>query len=237
MYWGNAAATSASSGATVFDTAGASAGCKAVWHLGTECTDATVNKYNGENHGAVDTVGIIGNAKQFNYQDSIVIKGLMDSLQTLTLSAWVKVATPDTGVIGEDVISIGDAVLIRADETTWGTFGSLARGDTSFADVISNLYLANTGWRFVAFTINNASHTQSLYVDGALVKTTSFTGGIDYANKGSNTLIGAHGNGKSYLNFSGCIDEARVIGVARSADWLKLEFMNQQENNLLVEFK
>jgi hypothetical protein len=31
------------------------------------------------------------------------------------------------------------------------------------------------------------------------------------------------------------IDEARIEGVARSADWIKLNYMNQKEVNALVE--
>ena len=45
-------------------------------------------------------------------------------------------------------------------------------------------------------------------------------------------------NGGSYRQYwNGKIDEVRVEKVARSADWIKLCFMNQREDDKLVRFK
>lgn len=41
----------------------------------------------------------------------------------------------------------------------------------------------------------------------------------------------------SYCPFSGIIDEVRICNVSRSADWIKLCFMNQKTPDALVEFK
>jgi hypothetical protein len=39
------------------------------------------------------------------------------------------------------------------------------------------------------------------------------------------------------FNFCGCIDEVRVCRTIRSADWIKLSYMNQRPDDRLVVFK
>jgi hypothetical protein len=40
-----------------------------------------------------------------------------------------------------------------------------------------------------------------------------------------------------YCYFKGMIDEVRVSSIARSADWIKLSYMNQRSDDKLLQFK
>jgi hypothetical protein len=119
MYWGNGNAGAQSNPAAVFDSAAGSAG---VWHLGDEgdsIHDATGGCFNGMNSGATAAEGMIGNSMSFANGNFIKIPGLLRSPTTVTLSAWVK----SDKTAGQDVISLGDAALIRFDDVNLTTAG------------------------------------------------------------------------------------------------------------------
>jgi Domain of unknown function (DUF2341)/Concanavalin A-like lectin/glucanases superfamily len=238
MYWGNASAPSASSGATVFDTA---AGFAAVLHLNTNCKDATINNNSGTNYGAMDTEGVIGNSKKFNGSDSIQIAGLLGSPANLSLSVWAQLDV--RGLSGAEVISVGDAAVIRMDDSRpgFGTEGcyhlSTTLGDTIFSSVIYGKNLAKTGWHYITYSVDDVSRKQMLYIDGTLVNKITDTAAIDYLGVGINTLIGKHGNGKNNYNFAGKIDEVRINKNVLSGDWIKLCYMNQKPQDQLITFK
>ena len=235
MYWGNSEAAGISNGTAVFDTA---AGFLGVWHLDGGCSDATPGNHDGSENGVTDTAGIIGDAKRFNGDAFIQIPGLLGEPQSVTLSAWVRLDSIDGP--GQEIISIGDGVAIRADqidlEGTGGFFCCSADTDTVHVFSNSEVYLAATGWRHVAYTIDAAGHAQSMYIDGALQRSLNDTNEIHYTGLGQNTQIGAHGNNKTMFNVLGSIDEVRVCRIARSADWIKLSYMNQKEQDALLKW-
>jgi hypothetical protein len=237
MYWGNPNASNGWNGAAVFDTA---AGFAGVWHLSQGCDDATGNRHDGATGCSTDTAGIIGYCKKFTHSDSIVIAGLLGAPQSLTLSAWAQLdSTPG---IGGDIISIGDAAFIRMDypANNIGTGGAvhLSDQDTVFAHVGSGKYLKQTGWHFITMTHSEATYVTTVYIDGVIAGIrTDLNKPINYNGLGQNTYIGKHGNGKTGFEFFGRIDEIRVYRTAISADWIKLSFMNQREDNRLIVFK
>jgi len=239
MYWGNPQAAAISNSAAVFDTA---AGFSAVWHLNLNCTDATYDKNNGVNSSAVDTAGIIGYGKKFNGADSIKIAGFLGSPSNITLSAWARLDS--VGTQGSEVISLGDAVLIRMDDyrPNFGVMGavhlSTVPNDTVHYNIVSGQNLKKTGWHYLALTIDATNFIQMLYIDGNQSRLDNNKNTIiNYTGVGQNTFIGKHGNGKNIYNFDGCIDEVRVSKTVLSADYIKLCFMNQKASDALVVFK
>jgi hypothetical protein len=238
VFWGNPEAEGSSNGGAVF---GVDNGFIGAWHLDTACTDATDNHHDGTNFGAENVTGIIGNAKKFDGEDSIRIAGLLGQPAGLTLSGWVM--TDTTVPSGQDIVSLGDAVLIRADEVVngYGTGGYAHQytrnGDTAFLKVTSGVTVAKTGWRHIAFSFDSATQAHSLYIDGVPVRVDNSANAVDYAGVGVNTFIGAHGNGKLSYNNRGCIDEVRVCAVARSGNWIRLCYMNQRLDDKLIGFK
>lgn len=237
MYYGFSGATGLQEGAPVFDSTNGFAG---VWHLDSSCGDATGNGNDGTNHGArILGQGAIGTAMTFGGSDSIKIGGLLGEPENVTLSAWVRTDTAPS--VGQEIVTLGDAVLLRADEKSgYGTGGYAHQGnnDTLFNEVTSGLTIAKTGWRYLVFTFDNDNHVQMLYIDGIPVTTAFSEYAIDYSGVGSDTFIGMHGNGKqSGYAMRGDIDEVRVSTVVRSAAWIRLCYMNQGNVDRLVRFR
>jgi hypothetical protein len=239
LFWGNTQALAGSNGMTVFDTTHGAAG---VWHLNKTCNDATFNARQGSRSGTTDTVGVIGNCMRFNGNAFVKIPGFLGTPPALTLSAWVLLDT--VRVTGAEVVSIGDAALIRMDDS-WnikGTLGSYyvnpAGGvDSTHCFAKSGLFLKKTGWRHLSYSIDPAHGIQRFYIDGSLCCSTRSVVPIVYNGIGIDTYFGRHGNGKMDFNFCGCIDEVRVCRTVRSADWIMLSYMNQRPEDRLVVFK
>jgi hypothetical protein len=239
MYWGNPDALDSSDGAAVFDTAH---GFSGVWHLcenGDSIYDATGNAFKGENSGSTVSLGIIGNSRNFTDGNHIRISGLLNRPSDITLSAWV---WSDTSAgRGQDIVSIGDAALIRFDDVSGvGTAGFYHNNpvvnDSMYGRVGSGRYLAKTGWHYLAFSINSASHVQTFYIDGVECANTQDVNPIYYAGLGTDTYIGIHGNGKTAFNFIGQIDEVRVNNISVAPDWVKLCYMNQKAQDALIKW-
>jgi len=236
MAWGNQSVESASNSSIVFDTAN---GFRAVWHLNNNCIDATANKNNGRNYGTIDTAGIAGFSKKFNGSDSIQIPGLMGTPASITLSAWASLEAIDDS--GSEVVSVGNVVLLRMDDTRFnntlcGTMGSY-NTTNSFRDFASEKYLVRTGWHHLVFSIDNTIATQSLYIDGVLYDSSNAAIPVNYSGQGQNTFIGKHGNKLNVYNFIGRIDEVRIYRIGCSAEYIKLCYLNQKEQDMLVKFK
>jgi len=236
MYWANGNASDISSSTGVFDT---TQGCAAVWHLNSNCLDATGNEHNGTNHGAADTAGIIGFSKKFSGNDSISIPGLCGTPSSITLSAWARLEQPADS--GAEVVSIGNAVLLRMDDTrfnnTFGTMASFHANNTHY-DFCCGQYHAKTGWHHLVFTINSNTFEQKFYVDGVLHDSGTVAFPVDYTGVGQNTVIGVHGHDKvNVYDFTGLIDEVRFYSIPHSAAYIKLCYMNQKENDALIQFE
>jgi hypothetical protein len=239
MYWGNPLDVTVSNYKNVFDTAAHFAG---VWHLndtGLVSTDATVNGNNGTNYGCTSSDGVIGYSRQFTDSTFIKIPGVFNAPADLTLSAWI--AADRT--TGQDIISLGDAIMIRLDEpiNSAGTAGSYHSDSldnlSSFSITGSNVTLAKSGWRHVVYTYNSSTHTQILYIDGIQAALTNYTAPIFYTGVGKDTYIGIHGNGKTLFNFVGQLDEVRVQNAVMSADWVRLCYENQKSTDALVQIR
>ncbi len=237
MYWGSNDVTSESNSAAVFDTAN---GYTGVWHLNKQSGDASDNKHNSVSCSASDTTGPIGLCKKFNGSDSIVIPGLLGSQNSITLSAWAQLDSTSAGG-GSDILSIGDAVLIRMDyeKDSLGSMGSIHVSEGAyFSNTSSNRFYKKSGWHLITFTIDQTNITRALYIDGIVINNVDNSSGtINYAGVGKNTYIGNHANGKTGFGFIGRIDEVRVHREPVPADYIKLSYMNQKEIDGLVSFK
>jgi hypothetical protein len=221
----------------VFDTAD---GFSAVWHLSGGCLDATVNKFNGTKQGQVtDTVGILGSAQRFHGNDYIAVNGLLDTPATLTLSAWAMLDTPN--ISGGEVVSIGDAALIRMDDG-WNLKGSQGAGlcypdkpdSLSYEVLASGRFFKTTGWHHFTYVFDRSAMQQSFYIDGNLCCAGGVGAPIHYSGGSRKTIMGALGNGSNYYNFIGSIDEVEVAHKRRSDSWIRLSYINQKTPNLLL---
>ncbi|QSB00441.1 DUF4347 domain-containing protein [Methylomonas sp. EFPC1] len=135
--------------------------------------------------------------------------GLYGQPSSVTLAAWVNLASADTG--GAEVISLGDNVILRLDAGGKIKGSYVDSGTFRFTETATTL--AGTGWHHVAYTIDSVAHTQAVYIDGVAVASTAYTTSIAY-NQGTNSFIGKHGNGGTTYDFNGKIDEARIYNRA-----------------------
>ena len=236
MFWGNANAIAISNGALVFDTAFGYAG---VWHLNKNCDDATFHSRNGTPNDIFDTVGAIGHCRHFNGNGYVKIPGLLETPPALTLSAWVYLDTVIN--TGAEVVSIGDAALMRMDDS-WndkGTQGDycvapFTNVDSTHCFTKSGMFLKKTGWHFLAYTVDPAAGVERLFIDGVLSCFTQSALPIVYTGGGSDVYFGKHGNGKTAFNFNGDIDEVRINKNVCTEDWIRLSYMNQRPDDRLV---
>ena len=245
MFWGNAAATSESNGAAVFDSA---AGYLDVWHLGDAAgTAARPNAVAG---------GLTATPVSFaaGYQPRAGAIGLADSLSggsnadstsflrinegtattrynfpqgSFTYTAWIRptvignfprlisLVSEDAGVNRIFVSFSGGNLIGRV----WGTASHPT--NSSVAPPVGQ-------WQHVAMTVSRGPEqdTTRLYHNGAEV-----------AMSVHNPMPDAERNyvriGKDYINtgsdetYNGLVDEARLSRVTRSADYVKLSWASQ----------
>ena len=149
--------------------------------------------------------------------DSALISGLFGNPANVTLSAWVNLTTADT--LGADVLSLGDNLTLRLDDTFDGP--PTLRGSYYDGSQWNNLEfettLAGAGWNHVSFVFDDTNNSATLYLNGAAVNTATVTASISYS-QGSNTFIGAHGNGGTEYDFNGLIDDVRAYTRALSTE-------------------
>ena len=242
MYWGNDAVSPESNGEAVFDTLH---GFQGVWHLGepggNNAYDATGNHYTGSVYNmtpASVVPGAIGIARAFDgastwieMQQTKLSKLDFPEDGTYALSAWVYA----------DSVSVnGDMILQKStrqyklqldgaqnwkfaeyqdsqgwDETTWP--GDLKK------------------WTYIAGV--RSGNKQFLYANGVCVDiSVTLAASANPRVSGLNFLIGKVSAGAANY-FNGTIDEVCVSNVVRSADWIRLCYMNQKSIDALVSFK
>jgi hypothetical protein len=87
---------------------------------------------------------------------------------------------------------------------------------------------------------------QYLYIDGVLVNDAPGEGPktdtTEHRNESEDVYIGRYPsfvsrNFQSFCYWNGIIDEVQMSNVARSADFIKLCYMNQRQDNKLVELR
>jgi hypothetical protein len=242
MYWGNPNAESTSNSAAVFDT---SDGFQGVWHLneatGLPAKDATANHFDGTPSDTAPEValGMLGAAKQFDgisnfFEMKNTASGKLDfpNSGTYSLSAWVWVDTLNNQ---------SQMILTKGWLQYFIHIGAL----NSFE---FNEYVDQTGWErtwtpaveqewhFV--TGVRSGSTEYLFVDGVCVDSTPGMGyfSTDPRTTTDNLSIGRN-PAAPWNFFKGKIDEARIMDKAPTAAWIKLCYMNQRQDDQLVEFR
>lgn len=154
-----------------------------------------------------------GTVLSFDGNDYVQVSGHFGNPANVTLAAWVNLTTADTG--GSEVISLGNSLILRLDESASGVVASYFTG-SGYATVTSNRWLAGTGWHHVAAVFDDTNNVLQLYIDGSLVGSVAASSSLAYT-LGANSFLGRHGNGDTTRDFVGRIDEARVYSRALTA--------------------
>ncbi|BFM07277.1 hypothetical protein R50071_24810 [Halioxenophilus aromaticivorans] len=144
--------------------------------------------------------------------DYAQINGLMGNPNSVTLSAWVNV---DAGETEGHIISIGDSIglgLNSAGDQIHGWFyDGTSFNHTGSADIQHNI--AGDGWHHITYTIDDATDTQRLYLDGVLIVETNHGTPTSFT-LGTNTYLGSRDATSPEWAYSGLMDDARIYNRA-----------------------
>jgi hypothetical protein len=256
MLWGNPRVASIANSTTVFDTAN---GFMGVYHFGGNLNDATANGYNGIDNNTVDTLGgIIGSGRAFNGESQYFQVGDLPDRQGGTVSCWFRPkatfnsSTQKTqGIWGKKSTDSLDFTLsLMGKDFYTGPSGSL--GSDAYGSLLSKLETPDTGyylitatssfsggvWYYVSWTWGNDENF--IYIDGKAE--TSDTHSFAVSGDGNDEIGRASYDGSNIQYggpryFNGALDEFRIDNRPRSADWIKLCYMNQRQDDKLVTFQ
>ena len=176
--------------------------------------DGTLTNMNGNEW----TGGVVGGALEFDgTNDYVEAAGLLDEPANVTICAWLNLTSSSWAA---DVISLGDYVAIRLDDETPGFGFTRAYYYTGsvWRNTSSGIILKGTGWRHVAYVVDDTNNSQKFYIDGAVLGSTSYTESISYSGLGSNTTMGVHGGNENQFFFGGKIDDVRIYNRVLSAE-------------------
>jgi hypothetical protein len=229
MHWGKSDAADSSNGAAVFSTANGFVG---VWHMegAANVADATGSGLTAVGPGGsipgASAGGVAGPARSFDGASqyfNVTHDERLNVTAAITMSLWVNASNWS-----------GSTRLLQksgAAENNAGQYGLRDDSQNQLALNINGIH-TNTGslapvpttgeWHLIHGTFDGSTVVQ--YQDGVAVATGSTSGPI---NTGTGDLqIARRPDGTGYL--TGMLDEVRIQGVARSADWARLEFENQK---------
>lgn len=222
LHWGNPAAHSTSDGASVFN---ASNGYLAVWHLGQEVKDV-VGSFPSKDLGTMPANGIVGGARRFPGGKGIFCGDKLTNLPAGAAShsteAWFRPERPNTTLVGWGNEGGGRGSKVRMQLRS----PPHMRIDSDFADVKGAAPVPLREWAQVVHTYDKDDGR--LYVNGrpdAAAKPR-----MDVKSPARLWLGGWYNN----YDFLGELDEVRISKVARSAEWIKLQYENQKPNQTVV---
>ncbi len=210
-----------------------------VYHLGgnfwagssPQATSST-GTANGIDNGTVDAAGMIGRGRLFDGTDDSVDLGSSTSNKpaAVTMSAWVKATTWTNAYTA--ILAMGEGTPSRICFLGIKSSGKLALyvDASSMVDYDgSGTYTLSTGtWYHVALVYDSVGGLRG-YVNGLVDGSVGANGALPLDSSDA-VWIGGHPTiGGRYHD--GVIDEARISSVARSADWVKLEYYSAKSTS------
>jgi len=247
LKWGGSAAVKKSNGAAVFDTA---LGFVGVWHLnedpstGEGCIlDRTGNGYNGTSSSSMSSEsvvrGMVGDGLVFDGVSDNINAGMLNLDGNYTLSCWVKA---EKGLCPNWRFIIKESSYTLWYNARWRGFQAEHFVDTFvwrgiFKDSYDSVPCPMTleTWYYITSTFDG--DRVRLYVNGEIVDTSKSIGMNPRSNNVNPLMLG----GRYYEDeisefFKGTMDEIRIERAARSAEWIKLCYLNQRAESDIVRF-
>ena len=225
IHWGKAGSESDSDGKAVFNT---SNGYIGVWHLGSEVRDV-VGSLESEDKGTTKAEGVIGGARHFPGKMGVFCG---EDIQTLPLGgaphstqAWFRTETSNGRIVawgnekgqGKVTMNYRSPPRIRMDCYF------------SNGDVRAEIPGRAKSWTHAVHTFEDGQ--AAMYINGEKRGEGNPRHTQLAIERPARMWIGGWYNNYDYI---GDIDEVRISGVARSADWVRLEHENQKPMQTLV---
>ncbi len=222
LHWGNANAADESNGKAVFNE---SNGYVSVWHMNDPVRDE-VGTLPSTDTGTTPTTGMIGSARKFPGGKGIFcgekIPNYPSGAGSHSTEAWFRIEKPNATIIGWGNEGGGRGSKVRMQFRS----PPHIKIDSDFSDVKSDSRLPIGEWVHVAHTYDRADGR--IYINGRLDGAAKPL--LDIKSPARLWLGGWYHN----YDFVGDIDEVRISSVARSADWIKLQYANQKAHQTLV---
>lgn len=249
MLWGNRNNVSTSAPLPVFDSSYGFLGC---YHFNGNLKNAALDAYNGIDSSSYDTSeGVIGNGRFFNGFSSFFRVESLPDRPSGSISCWFKLVfnidqytSKTQGIWGKKIADDHDFTLSLLGSdffpgTGTGAAGNLIaklenpEGGEYLASKTSNFF-ANV-WYFVSWSWGDGSNT--LYINGVLENSISEYRAVsgesdDEIGRSPYDVSNVPDGIPGY--FYGTLDEFRIDSRARSADWVKLSFMNQRPDQKFI---
>jgi hypothetical protein len=216
-------------------------GYAAVWHLSKNGT-ITAADSTGINSGMISNVtaasGEIAGAGNFNGSTSSYIRIPASSsfkpAGAITLEGWLYPTSANSWntAIGLDYRADGTWISplwsygLGLNGTTQGLAFSIATGGSQ-NQLLSTGNIPLNAWSYVAGTFDTSTHAQNLYINGVTDSTLVNNGAaIDYKTS-QDLVLGQRSPYATGYPWFGLLDEIRISTVARSADWIATEYLNE----------
>ncbi|MBF0433388.1 MAG: DUF2341 domain-containing protein, partial [Fibrobacteria bacterium] len=245
MYWGKSnVLSSLSNSESVFDT---EKGFTGVWHLNEDGNSLTggYKDASGNNDHGTGRSGMteesdqpspvnIGQEFEGTTEEYIHLESspFLDGAEALSVSFWCKIdqLTVNRGIFARGTVAKRSPwVLYAASTKNLRMWFETVDGGTNDGAVQTSV-INQDEWYHVSFTWDG---TEVLPYINAVAGTADSTHQSPLVNSDGANFIGVFSAGNRW---DGMLDEMRTSRVARSADWIKLSYMNQKESQELVAF-
>ena len=222
VHWGKADAAGESNGKAVFNE---SNGYLSVWHLGDVVRDE-VGTLESKDVGTTPTAGIVGKARHLAEKQGVFggdkIAGYPVADAAHSTEAWFRAEQVNGTFVGWGNEGGGRGSKVRMQFRSPPHLNV----DSDFSNVEGKSRLPLGEWIHVAHTYGDGP--RRIYINGKLDG--EATTKLDIKSPARLWLGGWYNN----YDFVGDLDEVRVSKVARSAEWVRLEFENQKPLQTLV---
>ncbi len=234
MYYDNATATDQSNATGVWDDGGSNY-YKGVWHLPNGTTlsvsDSTTTNTTSNNNTTA-TTGQIDGGDALSGSSQYINIGNNAALQItgdMTIEAWIKPTdyANYNGIVGKTSSNMPAPYDFYLAQTSG--IPRFYRGNGSAFGEMNGTAAPSTGvWSHIAVTMAGTAVTH--YLNGA----TNGNGALSttIGDGGTSALIGSRNDLATM--FKGSMDEVRISNSARSADWVKTEYNNQNNPGSFV---
>lgn len=224
LHWGKTDAASESSGKAIFNE---SNGYASVIHMDETVTDE-LGAVTPDDNGTTLADGVIAKGRNFTLGKGIncgdAITTFPQGNDAHSTQAWFRTSEVNCDIVDWGVEGGGfNKVQIQVKSPPRIYI------DGNFASVTGNFALTPGQWHHVVHTYAPGSpNVTSIYVDG------KFDNSANVTMKLPNLSQMWIGGWRNTFRFVGDIDEVRISKVARSADWIRLEYANQKILQTLV---
>ncbi len=216
------------------DAPGTFTGYAAVWHLEDALNNNTIVDATGQRNGTAamlqpsdQKAAQLGGGLDFSGgNDQITFTNPITGSGAHTISLWVNQRTTATN---DALIVLGNGATNKA---RW--FHSRYNTATIAVGFYANDYanpnedIQGDGWTLLHWVYEGANRMTRIYRDGALVAG-PFQHGSGVDTEGSGGTIGnAQAAFGMNMGVTAMLDEVRIIGSARSADWIAAEALDQK---------